>query len=70
MTTVVIILGIMVLIVFSVTIGTAMDTEAQRRQWKRVAAQRRRLADERRAAAQKRSSSGLCDECPYRNFEE
>ncbi len=68
MTMMVIVIGIMLLIAFSVMIGTAMDTEAQRRQWKRVAAERQRFAEERRAAEEKRSSSGLCDECPYRNF--
>ncbi len=58
-TTVVVIVGVVLLVWIAVTIGASMDTEAQRR-----AAQQ--LAEERRAARSDRLRRPLCDECPFR----
>jgi hypothetical protein len=47
----------------AVTIGVSMDTEAQRREWRRVAEARREL----RQLALGVSDTVLCERCPYRN---
>jgi hypothetical protein len=47
----------------AVTIGVSMDTEAQRREWRRVAEARREL----RQLALGVPDTVLCERCPYRN---
>ncbi|RZT83502.1 hypothetical protein EV383_0307 [Pseudonocardia sediminis] len=70
MTTVLIALaGIALLVWFAVLIGTAMDTEGQRREWQRLAEQRRLLREERGAStfvARRCDPESLCAECPFR----
>jgi hypothetical protein len=51
--------GVALLVVLAVCVGISMDTAAQRREWRRVAEARRRLA----LAV---SASDLCERCPYR----
>lgn len=70
MTTVLIALaGIALLVWFAVLIGTSMDTEGQRRQWKRTAEQRRLFREERLGVgfvARRCDPNALCPECPFR----
>jgi hypothetical protein len=60
--TLVIVGGVALLMVISMCIGVSMDTEAQRREWKRVAKARREL----RQLAQGDQDAVLCARCPYR----
>lgn len=60
--TLVIVGGVALLVVISVCIGVSMDTEAQRREWRRVAQARREL----RQLAQGGQDAVLCERCPYR----
>jgi hypothetical protein len=48
----------------SIAIGASMDTTSQRREWERLAEQRRRLTDE----AQSRAGAVLCERCPLRHL--
>ena len=52
--------GIVLLVWFAVLIGISMDTEAQRREGKRVAAQRRLRWEEQRI-----DPDDLCADCPF-----
>jgi hypothetical protein len=61
--TLVIVGGVALLLVMAVTIGVSMDTEAQRREWRRVAEARREL----RQLALGVPDTVLCERCPYRN---
>ena len=61
MTIIVIVVGVLILVYLSVLIGTNMDTEAQRREWKRVANERHKLAMQRQM-----NRSHLCADCPLR----
>jgi hypothetical protein len=54
--------GGVLLLILAVTIGVSMDTEAQRREWRRVAEVRREL---RQIAGV--PDTALCERCPYRN---
>ena len=61
--------GIAILLWFAVLIGTSMDTEGQRREWKRIAEQRRLLREERGAgpfAVTRCDPDALCADCPFR----
>jgi hypothetical protein len=60
--TLVIVGGVALLMVISVCIGVSMDTEAQRREWRRVAQARREL----RQLAHGGQDTDLCERCPYR----
>lgn len=51
--------GVLLLLWFAVLIGTQMDTEAQRRVWAQVAAERRRRSEA--------EQDGLCATCPFRD---
>lgn len=56
------IVGLFVLIAIAIGIGAALDTEAQRRQSRRLAAERRaRIIGDRRVP--------LCDDCPLRDLD-
>jgi hypothetical protein len=61
--TLVIVGGVALLVVLSVCIGVSMDTEAQRREWRRVARARREL----RQLAHGDQAAVLCERCPYRD---
>lgn len=79
MTTLIIIVGILVLVGLAVAIGASLDTDAQRVEWREVARERKernselralqdereRLQDERRAF--RNQSQGLCADCPFRD---
>ncbi|MBC3194252.1 hypothetical protein H7X46_24685 [Pseudonocardia sp. C8] len=54
--------GMLLLVWFAVLIGISMDTEAQRREWRRVARERRALREEGRPL----EGGGLCADCPFR----
>lgn len=61
--------GIALLAWFAVLIGTSMDTEAQRREWRRTAGQRRLLREDRGATTVLGRSCDpdtLCENCPFR----
>lgn len=61
--------GIVLLLWFAVLIGTSMDTEGQRREWKRIAEQRRLLREERPGVgfvARRCDPDALCADCPFR----
>lgn len=70
MTTVLIALaGIALLVWFAVLIGTSMDTEGQRREWRRLADQRRLFREERLGVgfvARRCDPDSLCENCPFR----
>jgi hypothetical protein len=57
--------GVLLLMVLAVCIGASMDTEVQRREWRRVAAARQQLRQLKIGVA----DSGLCEQCPYRKAE-
>jgi hypothetical protein len=59
--TLVIVGGVALLVVVSVCIGMSMDTETQRREWRRVARARREL----RQLTQGEELE-LCEDCPFR----
>lgn len=61
--------GIVGLAWIALLIGASMDTEAQRREWRRVAVQRRLRRQEQQAGAPRRplESDGLCADCPLRD---
>jgi hypothetical protein len=61
--TLVIVGGVALLMVLAVCVGASMDTEAQRREWRRVAKARRKL----RQLALDVPDTALCERCPYRN---
>jgi hypothetical protein len=64
MTLTLVIVGVVaLLVVLAVCIGASMDTEAQRREWRRVAKARREL----RQQVVEVPDSALCDRCPYRS---
>jgi hypothetical protein len=54
--------GVVLLLAFALMVGAGLDTEAQRREWQRVAEERRLLREER----QDLRTEPLCDRCPYR----
>ena len=59
-------LGLVVLVVIAVAVGASLDTEAQRREWRRLADERRsRGAD---ADEEQQRLSILCDRCPLRRL--
>lgn len=60
--------GILVLVWIALLIGASMDTESQRREWRRVARERRLRREERQAAPPRRPlhPDGLCAHCPLR----
>jgi hypothetical protein len=60
--TLVIVGGVALLMAIAMCIGASMDTEAQRREWRRVAKARREL----RQRAQSSQEVVLCERCPYR----
>ncbi len=64
--TLVIVGGVALLVVLAVCIGASMDTEAQRREWRRVAKARRKLR-QLRQLARGVPDTVLCERCPYRN---
>ncbi|MBW0103558.1 hypothetical protein [Pseudonocardia sp. KRD291] len=70
MTTVLIALaGIALLVFFAVLVGTSMDTEGQRREWRRLADERRLLREQRPGAgfvARRCDPDSLCEGCPFR----
>lgn len=55
--------GLALLVVLAVGIGSSLDTDAQRRAWRRVAEERRRL----RLDLADLPSGTLCDRCPFRH---
>ena len=61
-TSLILVCAVLALVWFSVLIGMSMDTESQRRQWKRVAAERRDRWEERQRLL--RSCPRL--DCPLR----
>ena len=63
MTLLVIVGGVALLMILAVCIGASMDTQAQRREWRRVARARRQL----RQLAVGVPEAALCERCPYRN---
>jgi len=60
MTILVIVVGLIALVVLSVAVGTSLDTATQRREWRRLAGERRARRPVRRPRAE------LCDDCPLR----
>lgn len=60
--------GIAVLLWIALLIGASMDTEAQRREWRRVAHERRIRWEDRQATVPRRPrrADGLCADCPLR----
>ena len=61
--TLVIVGGIGLLMTLAVCIGSSMDTQAQRREWRRVARARREL----RQLVVGASDALYCERCPYRD---
>jgi hypothetical protein len=66
-TTVLAVVGLALLILLSVCVGISLDTEAQRREWQRLAEERRLRAQGRRWTLQQHEQV-LCDRCPYRDL--
>ncbi|GAA1390641.1 hypothetical protein GCM10009613_31690 [Pseudonocardia kongjuensis] len=58
--------GILLMFWFALLIGTSLDTEGQRREWKRVAEQRRAAWEERQGERRPLEPDGLCLDCPLR----
>lgn len=60
--------GVLALPWIALLIGASMDTEAQRREWRRVARERRLRREERQATPPRRPRlpDGLCADCPLR----
>ena len=61
---IVIVVGVVLLMILAVAIGASMDTEAQRREWRRVAEARREL---RQVMQLRAAEAELCERCPYRS---
>lgn len=62
--------SVALLVLLTVGIGAAMDTEAQRREWRRIARARRRLREEQLAVDLIDTTIDerqLCQGCPYRS---
>lgn len=58
--------GLVLMSWFALLIGTSLDTEGQRREWKRVAEQRRAVWAERQGERRPLEPDGLCADCPLR----
>ena len=63
MTALVLVGGVGLLMALAVCIGVSMDTQAQRREWRRVARARREL----RQLTVGGSEAAACERCPYRD---
>jgi hypothetical protein len=63
MTALVLVGGVGLLMVLAVCIGVSMDTQAQRRGWRRVARARREL----RQLTVGGPEAAACERCPYRD---
>jgi hypothetical protein len=66
-TTVLAVVGLVMLILLSVCIGMSLDSEVQRREWQRLA-EERRLRQETRRWISRQQEQTLCDHCPYRDL--
>ncbi|MFP5020982.1 hypothetical protein [Pseudonocardia phyllosphaerae] len=73
-TSLVLTFGVLALVWIALLIGASMDTESQRREWRRIARERRLRREEylrdqeHRAATARRplGPDGLCADCPLR----
>jgi hypothetical protein len=66
-TAVLAVVGLVLLILLSVCVGMSLDTEVQRRAWKRLAVERRLRARTHRWTLRQQEQV-LCDRCPYRDL--
>jgi hypothetical protein len=68
-TAVLAVVGLVLLILLSVCVGMSLDTEVQRRAWKRLAEERRLRAHIHRwTSRQQEQEQVLCARCPYRDL--
>lgn len=58
--------GLVLMLWFAMLIGVSLDTQGQRREWRRVAQQRRAAWEERREEWRPREPEDLCIDCPLR----
>ncbi|BBF99128.1 MULTISPECIES: hypothetical protein [Pseudonocardia] len=58
--------GLVLMLWFALLIGTSLDTEGQRREWRRVAEQRRAAREERQGERRPLEPDDLCADCPLR----
>jgi hypothetical protein len=63
MTVLVLVGGVALLMALAVSIGASMDTQAQRREWRRVARARRELWQLTIGGPE----AARCERCPYRD---
>jgi hypothetical protein len=57
--------GLVVLVLLSIAVGTSLDTSTQRREWRRLADERRARPERFRARAEP-DRTELCEDCPLR----